>query len=112
MSVRRQGRESGAASRKRAKCRTAGSSPADRPWLRALGVAISVCALAGCEDERPAGPTTQEFNQERDALAAKIGNKPATAKPAARKAAPAAADGGGGFAADAGDFTYDPNGRR
>ena len=80
--------------------------------VRALGVAIAVCALAGCEQEQPLGPTSQEFNQEREALAAKLGNQTATAKPAARKASPAAASGSAGFAVDTGDFSYDPNGRR
>ena len=79
--------------------------------VRALGVAIAACALAGCEDERPLGPTTQEFNQEREALVAKLGNEPGKAKPAARKANAPAAE-GAGFAADAGDFSYDPTGRR
>ena len=80
--------------------------------VRALGVAIAVCALAGCEDERPLGPTTQEFNQERQALVSKLGNDKGRATPAARKASAPAAGGAAGFAADGGDFSYDPNGRR
>ena len=80
--------------------------------VRALGVAIAVCALAGCEDERPLGPSTQEFNQERQALVAKLGNEKGKARPAARKASAAPAGGAAGFAADAGDFSYDPSGRR
>jgi len=80
--------------------------------VRALGVAIAVCALAGCEEERPLGPTTQEFNQERQARVAKLGNEKGKATPAARKASAPAAPGAAGFAADGGDFSYDPNGRR
>ncbi len=79
--------------------------------VRALGVAIAVCALAGCEKERPVGPTTQEFHQEREALASKIGDPKGTAKPAAPKASPPAPE-AAGFAADSAAFTYDPNGRR
>src|SRR3990172_909684 len=80
--------------------------------VRALGVAIAMCALAGCEEERPLGPTTQEFNQERQALVAKLGNEKGKATPAARKASAPAAAGAADFAADGGDFSYDPNGRR
>jgi type IV pilus assembly protein PilP len=75
-------------------------------------VAIALCALAGCEQERPLGPTTQEFNQERQALAAKLESEKGQAKPAARKASAPAAAGAAGFAADARDFSYDPTGRR
>jgi len=80
--------------------------------VRALGVAIAVCALAGCEKERPLGPTTQEFNQERDALAGKIEpGKGAPAKAPARKTSAAAPEASAGFAAD-GDFHYEAEGRR
>jgi type IV pilus assembly protein PilP len=75
-------------------------------------VAIAVCVLAGCKDEAPVGPTTQEFNQERQALVAKLGGEKGQAKPAARKAAAPAAPGEAGFAADSRDFSYDPTGRR
>ena len=81
--------------------------------VRALGVAIAVCALAGCEEERPLGPTTQEFSQEREALAAKLEQGKGTVRTPARKppnAAGAAAP--AGFAADGADFHYDPAGRR
>ncbi len=83
-----------------------------RVW--ALGVAIAVCALAGCEDERPLGPTTQEFNQERQALVAKLDKDrgKAAGKAAARKPSAPAAGGAVGFAAEGADFSYDPQGRR
>jgi Tfp pilus assembly protein PilP len=105
MSVREQGREGGrAASRRRVKC--------GLPRVRALGVILAVCGLAGCEDEAPLGPTTQEFNQERQALAAKLEDGKGTAAKPARQAsapAPAAAP---GFAADGGEFHYAAEGRR
>lgn len=81
--------------------------------VRALGVAIAVCALAGCGEERPLGPTTQEFNKERQALASKLekgkGNK---GRAAARAAAGANAPAGSGFAAAGREFTYEAKGRR
>jgi hypothetical protein len=75
-------------------------------------VILAVCGLAGCEDEAPLGPTTQEFNQERQALAAKLEDGKGTAAKPARQAsapAPAAAP---GFAADGGEFHYAAEGRR
>jgi len=80
--------------------------------VRALGVAIAVCALAGCEDERPLGPTTQEFNQEREALVAKLDKGKAAARAPARKPNAPATAGSAGFAADGKDFSYEPEGRR
>ena len=79
--------------------------------VRTLGVAIAVCALAGCEDERPLGPTTQEFNQEREALAGKLDQGKGAPKAPARKASAAAPEAWVGFAAD-GDFHYEAEGRR
>jgi Tfp pilus assembly protein PilP len=81
---------------------------------QALGLAIAACVLAACGEERPLGPTTQEFNQERQALAAKLdkGKGKGSAKVAAagRKQAPEVAP--AGFAADGADFTYEGSGRR
>ena len=78
---------------------------------RALGLAIAACVLAACEKERPLGPTTQEFSQERQALVAKLDKRKPGAKPAAgRKEAAAATP--AAFAADAADFTYEASGRR
>jgi type IV pilus assembly protein PilP len=75
-------------------------------------MAIVVCALAGCKDERPLGPTTQEFNQEREALATKLEQGKGAARTPARKPNAPATAGSAGFAADAKDFTYEPEGRR
>jgi type IV pilus assembly protein PilP len=77
--------------------------------FQALGAAIAVFVLAGCGEEMPLGPTTAEFNTERQALAAKL--DAGKGKAAARKAAPRASS-GGGFAATGGEFVYDPTGRR
>ena len=79
--------------------------------FQALGVAIAVCVLAGCGEEAPLGPTTQEFTKERQALVSQIAK--GKGKGAARKdAAPASAGVGAGFAAAGGEFSYDPTGRR
>jgi Tfp pilus assembly protein PilP len=81
--------------------------------VRALGRAIALLLLAACGDGKPLGPTTEEFNKERQALVARLEQEKAKGKAGARKAgAPGAAGDGGGFSADAGDFSYDPNGRR
>jgi len=75
----------------------------------ALGAAIAVCLLAGCGEEAPLGPTTAEFNSERQALVAKL--EKGKGKGAARKRA-AQAPSRSGFAAADAEFAYDPAGRR
>jgi len=75
-------------------------------------LAIAVCALAACEEERPLGPTTQEFSQEREALAGKLDKSKAAPGAPARKPNAAGAAAPAGFAADSADFHYDPEGRR
>jgi len=77
--------------------------------FQALGAAIAVCILAGCGEEVPLGPTTAEFNTERQALVAKL--EKGKGKGAPRKRA-AQAPGGNGFAAGDAEFVYDPTGRR
>jgi len=83
--------------------------------VQALGMALGLCVLAGCEEKKALGPTTQEFNERRQALAGKLASnagKPPTARPA--QAAPAAATTAGGpsLPTETGDFRYEPNGRR
>ena len=81
--------------------------------VQALGMALGLCLLAGCEDKKPLGPTTQEFNERRQAVAGKLeANKGQPAVAARRAQAPDAAPQAGSFATDSGDFSYDPNGRR
>jgi Tfp pilus assembly protein PilP len=68
--------------------------------------------LAGCGEERALGPTTQEFNQERQALVAKLQKGKGEARGAPARKAGAAAPAGFDFAPGAGEFTYEPDGRR
>jgi Tfp pilus assembly protein PilP len=77
--------------------------------FQALGVVIAVCVLAGCGEETPLGPTTAEFNNERQALVSKL--EKGKGKGAARKRA-AATSAQVGFAGAVGEFVYDPAGRR
>jgi type IV pilus assembly protein PilP len=81
--------------------------------VQALGMALGLCLLAGCGEKKGIGPTTQEFNDRRQALAGKleaskgqpaVANRRAPAAPTAPQAA--------SFAAQSGDFSYDPSGRR
>jgi type IV pilus assembly protein PilP len=81
--------------------------------VQAMGAVLALCVLAGCEEKKALGPTTQEFNERRQALAGKLAAK--AARPAARATAPAAAPAartGAAFAAESGDFRYEPSGRR
>jgi type IV pilus assembly protein PilP len=77
--------------------------------FQVLGAAIAVCILAGCGEEVKLGPTTAEFNSERQTLAAKL--EKGKGKGAALKRA-AQAPSGSGFAAADAEFVYDPAGRR
>jgi Tfp pilus assembly protein PilP len=83
--------------------------------VQALGMALGLCVLAGCEEKKALGPTTQEFNDRRQALAAKLesskGKTPVAARPV-QGAAAAAAGSGPAFPVESGDFHYDANGRR
>lgn len=82
--------------------------------FQALGVAI-VAFFVGCaEEERPLGPSTVEFNQQRQGLVAKLQKEKGAGKPAqaARQANAADAGGATSFAPSSVDFNYDPAGRR
>src|SRR5262245_59366271 len=84
--------------------------------VRALGMALGLCVLAVCEEKKALGPTTQEFNDRRQALAGKLeankGKAPVAARPAQAAAATAAAASNASFPVDSADFHYDANGRR
>ena len=81
--------------------------------VQALGMALGLCVLAGCEEKKGVGPTTQEFNERRQALAGKLAASPGKAPVAARPAqAPPAAAPAGSLPADSADFRYDAAGRR
>jgi type IV pilus assembly protein PilP len=76
-------------------------------------MALGLCLLAGCEEKKALGPTTQEFNERRGALASKLEaskGKPAVA--ARRAPSPAAGPQAASFAPETGDFSYDASGRR
>ena len=82
--------------------------------VQALGMALGLCILAGCEEKHALGPTTQEFNDRRQALAGKLDASKGKAPVAARQA-PAPAGAGPAvvaFQPDSGDFSYDATGRR
>jgi Tfp pilus assembly protein PilP len=79
--------------------------------FQALGAVIAVCILAGCGEEVPLGPTTAEFNSERQALVAQLEKGKGKGKGAQRKRA-ARAPSENGFAAADAEFVYDPTGRR
>jgi Tfp pilus assembly protein PilP len=78
--------------------------------FQALGMAIAVWILAGCGEETPLGPTTAEFNSERQALVSKLEKGKGKGKAAARRAAADTAR--AGFGAVSAEFVYDPTGRR
>jgi len=81
----------------------------------ALGLALGLCVLAGCEEKKALGPTTKEFDDRRAAVANKLEAGKGSAPAAARRAQPpgaAPAATAMAFPADSGDFTYDANGRR
>jgi Tfp pilus assembly protein PilP len=83
--------------------------------VQALGMALGLCVLAGCEEKKALGPTTQEFNARRQELAGKLkssqGKAPVAARPAQAPAVVAAA-GGQDFPMETGDFRYEEGGRR
>jgi len=79
--------------------------------VRALGLAVALLLLAACADEKPLGPTTQQFNEERQALVAKLDKGKGKAKAGGKRAAAAPGD-PAGFGAVADGFSYDPAGRR
>lgn len=97
-----------------------GRRGARRNGVRITAMAMLIGFLAvGCGDEGPTGPTTAEFDRERDRVAKTAPKDPKAAKKAAvkaktkeakRAAQNAPADGGLGLYA--GDFSYDPTGKR
>lgn len=80
----------------------------------AVAMAVAVLAVAGCQDDLPTGPTTADFDKQRQELQARLqkqksGPKVATsAKP--QPAAPGPTE--PGFTVAVGDFIYDSAGKR
>lgn len=82
--------------------------------ITAMALAIALLALPGCHQEAAVGPTSEQFNEARRELAAKLkdgklkkARKPPVAKPAVE---PKADD--MGLLAIEGRFHYDPRGKR
>ena len=80
--------------------------------VQALGMALGLCLLAGCEEKKALGPTTQEFNDRRQALAGKLDASKGKTAVAARQAPAGAGPTVVAFPAESGDFSYDATGRR
>jgi Tfp pilus assembly protein PilP len=74
-------------------------------------MAVALLLLAACTEEKPLGPTTQEFNKERQALVAKLEKGKGKGKGGAHKGAATAIE-PVGFGTAGGEFSYDPTGRR
>ncbi len=90
-------------------------------YARRAGVKLTVTAMCiallagvGCSNDNHTGPTTEDFNKERERLAAEAKNAPAKPKPPPAKPAPApsvvAEETGLGLIA--GDFRYEAEGKR
>lgn len=80
--------------------------------FQALGVVLAVSILAACGEETPLGPTTEQFNKERQALVSQLEKGKGKGRGAAARKAAAEPGVGAGFASNAREFTYDPGGRR
>jgi Tfp pilus assembly protein PilP len=74
----------------------------------AFGLAIALLVLPGCSGDEPAGPTTEELDQRRQALVSSLQKK----KAARHTATQADESKPEGFAATGADFSYDPKGKR
>jgi hypothetical protein len=76
-------------------------------------MAVAVLAVAGCQDDMPTGPTTADFDNQRNELQARLkqqkgGQKVAIAKPQRAAVAPE----GSGFGVAVAGFSYDRAGKR
>ena len=82
--------------------------------ITAMALAIALLVLPGCQKDAPVGPTTEQFNQARQEMVAKLKQgtgKPAVEQPAAKPGATAQAE-GTGLPVVQGRFHYDPTGKR
>lgn len=80
--------------------------------FNAIAIFVGLLVLAGCDSGAPQGPTSEDFNKERDALMANLN---ATKKPPQQVAAVAAAEQDPeamGFGSYHGGFVYDRIGLR
>jgi Tfp pilus assembly protein PilP len=80
-----------------------------------MALAIALLALPGCQKEIPVGPTSEQFNEARRELAAKLKDgklkKAKKQQPAKKRAVALEADDMGLLAVEGG-FHYDPRGKR
>jgi Tfp pilus assembly protein PilP len=79
-----------------------------------MALAIALLALPGCQQETTVGPTSEQFNEARRELAAKLKDgklKKAKAQPVAKRAVEPKPDDMGLLAVE-GRFHYDPRGKR
>lgn len=79
--------------------------------IRATAFAVALLAAAGCSDDGPVGPTTQDFQAARQELATKLA-KGKPKPPPQQPAAPEAAEPEAGFGVATRGFHYDAEGRR
>ncbi len=79
--------------------------------FRTAAMATVLLALVGCQEE-VTGPSTSDFDKEREALMARLQKKKSSNEPAAQAAKPAAEPSGPGFGAVDQTFAYDRTGKR
>jgi Tfp pilus assembly protein PilP len=79
-----------------------------------MALAIALLALPGCQQETSVGPTSEQFNEARRELAAKLkqGKLKKASKQRAGKLAVTPETDGMGLLAVEGRFRYDPRGKR
>lgn len=81
--------------------------------ITAMALALALLALPGCKDDAPPGPTTQDFNQAREAAAEKGGKEHKAPKaPVARRPKAKPGPDEGSFATVEHGYHYDPSGKR
>lgn len=80
--------------------------------LLAVAGAIAFLSVAGCGGEKPLGPTTEQFNQERQALVAKIEKGKKKNRKGKKKGSAVDPAQAGGFGAVGQDFSYVADGKR
>lgn len=77
-----------------------------------VAAAVVLAALLGCTGEEPIGPTTQAYEQQREALKARSAEKSRRKAPTEVAQATETEPGVSGFGATDRSFVYDPQGKR
>jgi len=79
----------------------------------ATAMVLVVLAMTGCGEDKETGPTTAQVSEQRKALNERIAKqKGAKGQAAPQQAEKTAANSDAGLGLIAGDFTYDPTGKR